>query len=77
MREALKAPSQKALVIMDNFSGQTTHSVLEKVEEEGIIVVMMVATSECKHKKIRQRLSARENPALVCSRSPKAAPGRC
>ena len=26
---------------MDNFSGQTTHSVLEKVEEEGIVVVMV------------------------------------
>ena len=43
VREALKAPSQKALVIMDNFSGQTTPSVLEKVEEEEIVVVMVPA----------------------------------
>ena len=41
MREVLKAPTQKALVIMDNFSGQTTSTVFEKVEEEGIVLVMV------------------------------------
>lgn len=41
VRKTREAPSQKALVIMDNFSGQTTPSVMEKMEEEGIIVVMV------------------------------------
>ncbi len=43
IREAMKAPSQKALVLMDNFSGQTTTAVLEKAEEQGIILVMVPA----------------------------------
>ena len=30
VREATKAPDQKAILIMDNFSGQTTDAVLEK-----------------------------------------------
>ena len=38
-RKELEAPSQKALIIMDCFSGQSIPSVLEKLEEEGIIVV--------------------------------------
>ena len=37
------APSQKAMVLMDNFSGQTTTSLLEKLEEKGIVVVMIPA----------------------------------
>ena len=37
------APSQKALVLMDNFSGQTTTSLLEKLEEEGFVVVFIPA----------------------------------
>ena len=41
LRETLEAPSQKALVIMDNFSSQTTPLVQEKVEEEGVVVVMV------------------------------------
>ena len=41
IRTALNAPSQKAMVIMDNFSGQTTPPVLEKLEEENIILVMV------------------------------------
>ena len=43
VREDMAEPSQKALVLMDNFSGQMTTSVLEKVEEEGIVVVMVPA----------------------------------
>ena len=31
--------SKKALVVMDNFSGQTTTTILEKIEEQGIVVV--------------------------------------
>ena len=43
VREEIRAPSQKALVLMDNFSGQTTctTSLLETVEKEGIVVVMI------------------------------------
>ena len=37
------APSQKALILMDNFSGQTTPSLLEQLEEEGIVVAMVPA----------------------------------
>ena len=33
------APLQKSLVVMDNFSGQTTTTILEKIEEQGIVVV--------------------------------------
>ena len=33
------APLQKALVVMDNFSGQTTTTILEKIEEQGTVVV--------------------------------------
>jgi hypothetical protein len=43
VREETDAPTQKAMVLMDNFSGQTTTSLLEKVEEEGIVVVMIPA----------------------------------
>ena len=43
VREETGAPTQKAMVLMDNFSGQTTTSLLEKVEEEGIVVVMIPA----------------------------------
>ena len=43
VREEIGVPSQKALVLMDNFSGQTTTSLLEKVEEKGIVVVMIPA----------------------------------
>ena len=35
IREVKETPSQKALVIMDNFTGQTTPSILEKMEGEG------------------------------------------
>lgn len=35
--------SQKALVVMDNFSGQTTPSLLEKLEEHEIVVIMVPA----------------------------------
>ena len=38
-REEMGAPLQKALVVMDNFSGQTTTTILEKIEEQGIVVV--------------------------------------
>lgn len=37
------APSQKPMVLMNNFSGQTTNSLLEKLEEEGVVVVMIPA----------------------------------
>ena len=40
-REAMGAPSQKALIIMDNFSGQTTPAVLDEIEKQGIILVMV------------------------------------
>ena len=47
-REAIGAPLQKALVLMDSFSGQTTTAVLEKVEEEGIVTVMIPpGTTDC------------------------------
>lgn len=39
VREEVSIPSQKALVLMDNFSVQRTTGVLEKVEEEEIVVV--------------------------------------
>ena len=42
-REAIGTPSQKALLIMDNFTSQTTTSVIEKAEEQGIIIVMVPA----------------------------------
>ena len=41
--EAIDAPSQKALIIMDNFTGQTTGAVLELLEEKEIAVVMVPA----------------------------------
>ena len=37
------APSQKAMILMDNFSGQTTTSLLYKMEEKGIVVIMVSA----------------------------------
>ena len=43
MREEIGVPSQKAMVLMDNFSGQTTTSLLEKLEDKGIVVVMIPA----------------------------------
>ena len=43
VREAIDAPSQKALLIMDNFTGQTTGAVLELLEEKEIAVVMVPA----------------------------------
>ena len=39
VREDLAAPSQKALLLMDNFTGQTTTSVMEMLEEQGIVVL--------------------------------------
>ncbi len=39
----MASPLQKALVLMNNFSGQTTTKVLETVEEQGIVVVMVPA----------------------------------
>ena len=39
----MNSPLQKALVLMDNFSGQTTTAVLEKAEGQGIILVMVPA----------------------------------
>ena len=41
VREEMDAPSQKAMVLMDNFSGQTTTSLLENLEEECVVVVMI------------------------------------
>ena len=41
IRESIGKASQKALILMDNFSGQTTASVLEKMEIEGIVVVFI------------------------------------
>ena len=43
VRKEIGVPSQKAMVLMDNFSGQTTTSLLEKLEEKGIVVVMIPA----------------------------------
>ena len=43
VRKEIGAPSQKAVVLMDNFSGQTTTALLEKVEEEGIVVITIPA----------------------------------
>ena len=43
VREEIGMPSQKAVVLMDNFSGQTTTSLLEKLEEKGIVVIMIPA----------------------------------
>ena len=43
VREEIGTPSQKALVLMDNFSGQTTTSLLEKLEEKDIVVIMVPA----------------------------------
>ena len=40
-REEIGAPSQKAMVLMDNFSGKTTTSLLEKVEEEEVVVILV------------------------------------
>ena len=60
------------MVLMDNFSSQTTTSLLEKVEEEGVVVVMIppgttdrlqpldVSTNKA------ARLSEREVPTVVC-----------
>lgn len=45
VREAMEAPDQKALLIMDNFSGQTTDTILEKLEEKGIVLVMVPANT--------------------------------
>lgn len=36
----MSGTSQKALVVMDNFSGQTTPTVLQEIEKQGIILVM-------------------------------------
>ena len=35
----LGVPSQKGMVLMDNFTGQTTNTVFEMVEQEGIVIV--------------------------------------
>ncbi|MCG8626611.1 MAG: hypothetical protein MJE68_32000 [Proteobacteria bacterium] len=43
VREETGAPIQKGMVLMDNFSGQTTTSLLEKVEEGGIVIVVIAA----------------------------------
>ena len=43
VREEIGAPSQKAMVLMDNFSGKTTTSLLEKLEEKGVVVIMFPA----------------------------------
>ena len=43
VREEIGASSQEALVLMDNFSGQTTTSLLEKLEEKEIVVIMVPA----------------------------------
>ena len=45
VREAVEAPDQKALVIMNNFSGQTTNGILEKLKEKGIVLVMVPANT--------------------------------
>ena len=45
MREDLAALSQKALLLMDNFTGQTTTSVMEMLEEQGIVVVMVLGST--------------------------------
>lgn len=39
--EALQAPQQNAMLIMDNFRGQKTDSIMECLEEHNIIVVMV------------------------------------
>ena len=44
-REEMGAPTQKALLLMDNFSGQTTPSMLEKFEDKGIVVVFVPAST--------------------------------
>ena len=44
VREAMEAPDHKALLIMDNFSGQTTNTSLEKLKERGIVLVMVPAS---------------------------------
>ena len=41
VREEIRAQSQKAMVLMNNFSSQTTTSLLEKVEVEGVVIVMI------------------------------------
>ena len=43
VREEMYAPSQKAIVLMDNFTGQTTTALLERLEENGIVVIMVPA----------------------------------
>ena len=43
VREEIGTLSQKALVLMDNFSGQATTSLLEKLEEKDIVVIMIPA----------------------------------
>lgn len=45
VRRAMEAPNQKALLIMDNFSGQTTDDILEKLKEKGIVLVMVPANT--------------------------------
>ena len=42
VREEIRAPSQKALVLMNNFSSQTTTSLLKAVEKEGIVVITIL-----------------------------------
>ena len=39
VREVIEAPDQKALLIMDNFSGHITDGIIEKLEEKGIVMV--------------------------------------
>ena len=39
VREEIRASSQKAVVLMNNFSSQTTTSLLKAVQKEGIIVI--------------------------------------
>ena len=43
VREEIGSPSQKAMVLLDNFSGQTTTSLLEKLEEKRVVIVMIPA----------------------------------
>lgn len=48
LRETLSAPSQKGFVLMGNFTSQTTALVLEKVHEQGIVIVRVpAATTVC------------------------------
>ena len=73
VREEMKTPSQKAMVLMDNFSGQTTTSLLEKVEEKRVVVITIPPGTTDRLQPLERE--EREVPIVVSPGGGRKAPG--